>query len=114
MSKKLKSMSTVREAFDVLSAAAKEQKGEVLSVLEDDYKDLKETFNDLRPKIGQQLHEVKGKALDEMKRREDDLLKMQKELRADVEKKVREEPVKTLAWTALGAFVVGILFGSKK
>lgn len=114
MNKKIKSIASIKEALDVLSSAAQEQKEEVLDVIEKDYHSLKDTFLDLKPKFGQHLQEVKGRAQDEYKRREEAFTKASQELRGDIEKHVREEPLRSIVWTALGAFVIGLIFGSRK
>lgn len=99
----------INEALELLNEAAHGQKEELSGLLTNKFGDLKNTILELEENVGdgakeglERLRELRGAAAHQAS-----------DTASRVDHKVHEDPWKTLGWTVVGAFAIGLLLGRK-
>ena len=99
----------INEALELLNEAAHGQKDELSSLLTDKFSDLKTTILDLEERAGDSAKE----GMDRLRSLREAAAEQTRTTAGQVDRKVHEDPWKTLGWTVVGAFAIGLLLGRK-
>ena len=98
------------EALHLLNEAAKEKKEEIQNLLGDKYSHIKEAIQETASEKLQEFNRLKQTAQQVVEEGGEKF----KEVAADIDEKVRENPWPYIGGVALGAIVLGYILGSSK
>lgn len=99
----------IDEALSLLSEAATHQKDEITDLISSKYENLKSTFQSLEEKATDKTHE----SVDRLRELREAAALHAHEAMDTVDRKAHEDPWKTLGWSVIGAFAIGLLLGRK-
>ena len=102
------------EALKLLEDAAKEKKSELQNMLKGKYSHLKEALNDKEQDIAEALHTAKKRAVEAATHATEIGAERAKEIAAEVDEQVRENPWPYIGGVALGALLIGYILGRSK
>lgn len=103
----------IAEALKLLEAAAMEKKSELQNLLKGKYSHLKEAFSDKEEDLAKALAAARKHALESARHATEVGTERAKEIAAEVDEKVRENPWPYIGGVALGALLVGYILGRK-
>mgnify|MGYP001086267237 CR=1 FL=1 len=99
----------INEALELLNEAAKGQKDEIGSLISEKYKDLKGTLSGLESSLEDSAHD----SAERLKELREAAAGQAATAASQIDRKVHDDPWKTLGLTVLGALAVGVLIGRK-
>ena len=99
----------IDEALALLNEAAHNQKDEISELISSKYENLKSTFWDVEGKAAEKTHD----GADRLRELRDAAAQHAHEAVDSVDRKAHEDPWKTLGWSLVGAFAIGLLLGRK-
>ncbi|MDA3874594.1 MAG: hypothetical protein PF795_11630 [Kiritimatiellae bacterium] len=99
----------IDEALSLLNEAAHSQKDEMSKLISSKYGNLKSTLQDLEEKASDKTHE----SADRLRELREAAALHAHEAAETVDRKAHEDPWKTLGWSVIGAFAIGLLLGRK-
>lgn len=102
------------EALKLLEEAAKEKKNELQNMIQGKYSHLKDALIDKEEDIAHALLAAKKQALKAAVHASEIGTERAKEIAADVDKQVRENPWPYIGGVALGSLLIGYILGRSK
>lgn len=102
------------EALKLLEETAKEKKDELQNMLKGKYSHLKEALSDKEQDIAEALHAAKKQAMKAAVHASEIGTERAREIAADVDKQVRENPWPYISGVAIGALLIGYILGRSK
>lgn len=102
------------EALKLLEEAAKEKKDELQNMLKGRYSHLKEALGDKEEDVVKALAAARKHALEAATHATEIGTEKAREIAADVDKQVRENPWPYIGGVAIGALLIGYILGRSK
>lgn len=99
----------IDEALSLLNEAAHHQKDEISDLISSKYGNLKTTLQGLEEKAADTAHE----GADRLRELREAAALHAHDAVDTVDRKAHEDPWKTLGWSVIGAFAIGLLLGRK-
>ena len=109
MIRRLPTVRQIEDALDVLANSARDKGGELVELLEDKYSDIRGALHD----ANRTLHRTTRHAWRRANRMKTTGTRRMKEMAETVNDQVHEGPWRAIGWMAGGAFLAGLLLGSR-
>ena len=106
--------SKISEALKLLEEAAKEKKSDLQNMVQGKYSNLREALGQKEQDIAEALGTAKKRALEAALRAKDVGSEKAKEIAAEVDEQVRENPWPYIAGVAVGSLLIGYILGRNK
>ncbi len=105
---------SIQHALSVLNDAAKDSSQEIKSMVSRDFKQLRETFSDLKPEIKGVVREIREASSESVTRVKDRIVDSSREVSQKVDQSVHNSPWAYIGGAAALAAIAGFFLGRKR
>jgi MYXO-CTERM domain-containing protein len=104
----------IEEALELLALAAKQKKSELMDIVSDKYSDLKDALFDGRGRLAQSLSETTKRAAESVREAGHRGQEKVRDFVVQVDDNVHSSPWSFIGGAALGALILGFIFGRRR